>query len=72
VRALGHRLGNHTWTHNRTGLTGQLEQGGDIVDELKRTAAVATSYRVQAGTKKKGIVLASASFRSPTFPSISR
>lgn len=38
VRALGHRLGNHTWTHYRRGLTGQLEDGGDIVDELRRTA----------------------------------
>jgi len=39
VRALGHRLGNHTWTHQMGGLTGQLEGGGDIVDELTRTAA---------------------------------
>lgn len=38
VRALGHRLGNHTWTHEIGGLTGQLERGGDIVDELMRTA----------------------------------
>ena len=29
VRALGHRLGNHTWTHDTSGLTGQLERGGD-------------------------------------------
>lgn len=40
VRALGHRLGNHTWTHHTGGLTGQLEHGGNIVDELKRTAAL--------------------------------
>ena len=40
MRALGHRLGNHTWTHDTSGLTGQLEHGGDIVDELKRTAAL--------------------------------
>jgi peptidoglycan/xylan/chitin deacetylase (PgdA/CDA1 family) len=40
VRALGHTLGNHTWTHQIGGLTGQLEQGGDIVDELTRTAAL--------------------------------
>lgn len=38
VRALGHRLGNHTWTHEVGGLTGQLQRGGDIVDELTRTA----------------------------------
>ena len=40
VQALGHRLGNHTWTHHPAGLTGQLETGGNIVDELKRTAAL--------------------------------
>lgn len=40
VRALGHRLGNHTWTHQVGGLTGQLQRGGDIVDELRRTAAL--------------------------------
>ena len=40
VRALGHRLGNHTWTHQVGGLTGQLERGGDIVVELTRTAAL--------------------------------
>lgn len=40
VRALGHRLGNHTWTHEVGGLTGQLRRGGDIVDELRRTAAL--------------------------------
>jgi len=40
VRALGHRLGNHTWTHDPAGLTGQLARGGDIVQELKRTAAL--------------------------------
>jgi peptidoglycan/xylan/chitin deacetylase (PgdA/CDA1 family) len=54
VRPLGHRLGNHTWTHNRAGLTGQLEQGGDIVDELKRTTALLggaapTAFRAQYG-----------------------
>lgn len=40
VRALGHRLGNHTWTHAFGGLTAQLARGGDIVDELMRTAAL--------------------------------
>jgi len=40
VRALGHRLGNHTWTHRVGGLTTQLADGGDIVDELMRTAAL--------------------------------
>ncbi|HKA57608.1 MAG TPA: polysaccharide deacetylase family protein [Gemmatimonadales bacterium] len=40
VRALGHRLGNHTWTHFYNGLPAQLESGGDIVDELMRTAAL--------------------------------
>lgn len=40
VRALGHRLGNHTWTHYYGGLTAQLEDGGDVVDELARTAAL--------------------------------
>jgi len=40
MRALGHRLGNHTWTHEIGGVTGQLERGGDIVDELTRTAAL--------------------------------
>ncbi|HKW40687.1 MAG TPA: polysaccharide deacetylase family protein [Gemmatimonadales bacterium] len=40
VRALGHRLGNHTWTHYYGGLTAQLESGCDIVDELTRTAAL--------------------------------
>jgi len=40
VRALGHRLGNHTWTHEFGGLTAQLERGGDIVGELTRTAAL--------------------------------
>ena len=40
VRALGHRLGNHTWTHYYGGLTAQLEAGGDIVDEMSRTAAL--------------------------------
>ncbi|HVH68634.1 MAG TPA: polysaccharide deacetylase family protein [Gemmatimonadales bacterium] len=40
VRALGHQLGNHTWTHFYEGLPAQLEDGGDIVDELTRTAAL--------------------------------
>jgi peptidoglycan-N-acetylglucosamine deacetylase len=40
VRALGHRLGNHTWTHAVGGLTAQLARGGDIVDEVMRTAAL--------------------------------
>jgi peptidoglycan-N-acetylglucosamine deacetylase len=40
VLALGHRLGNHTWTHEFGGLTAQLERGVDIVDELARTAAL--------------------------------
>jgi peptidoglycan/xylan/chitin deacetylase (PgdA/CDA1 family) len=40
VRALGHRLGNHTWTHRVGGLPAQLADGGDIVDELMRTAAL--------------------------------
>ena len=40
VHALGHRLGNHTWTHEVGGLTAQLARGGDIVDELRRTAAL--------------------------------
>lgn len=40
VRALGHRLGNHTWTHYLDGLPKQLEDGGDIVAEMTRTAAL--------------------------------
>lgn len=44
VRALGHRLGNHTWTHFYGGLTAQLEAGGDIVDEMTRTAALLDAY----------------------------
>jgi peptidoglycan/xylan/chitin deacetylase (PgdA/CDA1 family) len=40
VRALGHRLGNHTWTHRVGGLPAQLADGGDIVDELMRAAAL--------------------------------
>lgn len=42
VRALGHRLGNHTWTHYLDGLTKQrFDRGdGEIVDELTRTAAL--------------------------------
>lgn len=43
VRALGHRLGNHTWTHYYGGLTAQLADGGDIVDEMVRTAALLDS-----------------------------
>jgi peptidoglycan/xylan/chitin deacetylase (PgdA/CDA1 family) len=39
VRALGHKLGNHTWSHYYGGLTAQLEAGGDIVAEMQRTAA---------------------------------
>ncbi len=42
LRALGHRVGNHTWTHRNGGLTEQLAEHGaaNIVDELKRTAAL--------------------------------
>jgi peptidoglycan/xylan/chitin deacetylase (PgdA/CDA1 family) len=42
VRALGHRLGNHTWTHYYEGLPKQLLDRGaaEIVDELLRTAAL--------------------------------
>lgn len=40
MRALGHRLGNHTWTHYMDGLPKQLEDGGNIVEELKSTAAL--------------------------------
>lgn len=40
LRALGHRLGNHTWTHYFDGLPKQLKDGGDIVEELKSTAAL--------------------------------
>jgi peptidoglycan/xylan/chitin deacetylase (PgdA/CDA1 family) len=39
VRALGHRLGAHTWTHYLDGLPRQLQDGGDIIDEMARTAA---------------------------------
>src|SRR5438093_907062 len=39
LRALGHRLGNHTWTHDRAGLPGQLARGGAVADEVRRTAA---------------------------------
>lgn len=37
---LGHRLGNHTWTHYKEegGLAKQLADGGDIVGELQQTA----------------------------------
>ena len=37
---LGHRLGNHTWTHYKEegGLAKQLADGGDIVKELQQTA----------------------------------
>lgn len=45
MRALGHHLGNHTWTHEFGGLPGQLERGGDIVDELTRTAALLDGAR---------------------------
>ena len=45
VRALGHRLGNHTWTHEVGGLTAQLQRGGDIVDELTRTAELLRGAR---------------------------
>lgn len=48
VRALGHRLGNHTWTHSGGGLTAQLERGGDIVDELMRTAALLSGEQTLA------------------------
>src|SRR5207302_2128521 len=40
LRALGHRLGNHTWTHDRAGLPGQLARGGAVADEVRRTAAL--------------------------------
>lgn len=40
VHALGHRLGNHTWTHYLDGLPKQLRDGGDILDEMRRTAAL--------------------------------
>jgi len=40
LRALGHRVGNHTWTHYYEGLPKQLQDGGDIVEELKCTAAL--------------------------------
>jgi peptidoglycan/xylan/chitin deacetylase (PgdA/CDA1 family) len=48
VRALGHRLGNHTWTHFYGGLPAQLESGGDIVDELMRTAALLSGEQTLA------------------------
>jgi peptidoglycan/xylan/chitin deacetylase (PgdA/CDA1 family) len=48
VRALGHRLGNHTWTHYLGGLTAQLASGGDIVDELMRTAALLSGEQMLA------------------------
>jgi peptidoglycan-N-acetylglucosamine deacetylase len=48
VRALGHRLGNHTWTHYYGGLTAQLAAGGDIVDELMRTAALLSGEQLLA------------------------
>lgn len=38
VRALGHRLGNHTWTHDPEGLTCQSARGDDVTGELRRTA----------------------------------
>lgn len=40
VRALGHRLGPHTWTHYFDGLPRQLRDGGDIIAEMTRTAAL--------------------------------
>ena len=41
VSALGHRLGNHTWTHHGPdGLPSQLTTGGDVVDEVRRTAGL--------------------------------
>ena len=40
LRSLGHRLGNHTWTHYFNGLPKQQQDGGDVVDELMRTAAL--------------------------------
>lgn len=48
VRALGHRLGNHTWTHYLDGLPRQLQDGGDIVDELMRTAALLSGEQALA------------------------
>jgi len=48
VRALGHRLGNHTWTHFYNGLPAQLESGGDIVDEMMRTAALLSGEQALA------------------------
>jgi peptidoglycan/xylan/chitin deacetylase (PgdA/CDA1 family) len=42
LRALGHRVGNHTWTHRNGGLPEQLVDKGpaSIVDELQRTATL--------------------------------
>ncbi len=40
VRGLGHRLGNHTWSHVPPGLPDRLAQGDDIVEELRSTAAL--------------------------------
>ncbi len=40
VRNLGHRLGNHTWTHDPVGLPKQYARGDDIASELRRTAAL--------------------------------
>jgi peptidoglycan/xylan/chitin deacetylase (PgdA/CDA1 family) len=48
VRALGHRLGNHTWTHCLDGLPRQLQDGGDVVDELMRTAALLSGEQTLA------------------------
>ena len=38
VRGLGHRLGNHTWTHPI--LPTRLTEGADIIDEVRRTAGL--------------------------------
>jgi peptidoglycan/xylan/chitin deacetylase (PgdA/CDA1 family) len=48
VRALGHRLGNHTWTHYFDGLPKQHRDGGDIVDELMRTAGLISGEQMLA------------------------
>jgi len=38
VRALGHRLGNHTWSHPH--LIDEVKSGRDVADGVRRTAAV--------------------------------
>jgi peptidoglycan/xylan/chitin deacetylase (PgdA/CDA1 family) len=50
VRALGHRLGNHTWTHYYEGLPKQLADrgGAEVVDELMRTAALLSGEQALA------------------------